>query len=88
MRFLYSRMCRKYPKTIEALNNRHIMYQACQEKLYALEKEGKAFIFAPSNPPKMGTYTMDREVEQQLYDLGIADFNALHEAFNHFMSEL
>lgn len=87
MRFLYTRMCRKYPKTIEALNNRHIMYKACQDKLSELEKEGKAFIFAPSNPPKMSTYTMDREVEQQLYDLGIADFKALHETFNRFLAK-
>lgn len=87
MRFLYTRMCRKYPKTIEALNNRHIMYKACQDKLSELEKEGKAFIFAPSNPPKMSTYTMDRAVEQQLYDLGIADFKALHETFNRFLAK-
>lgn len=87
MRFLYTRMCRKYPRTIEALNNRHLMYQACQDKLHTLEKEGKAFIFAPSNPPKMSTYTMDREVEQQLYDLGIADFQALQKDFDKFMTE-
>lgn len=87
MRFLYTRMCRKYPKTIEALNNRHLMYQACQDKLHALEQEGKAFIFAPSNPPKMSTYTMDRKVEQQLYDLGIADFQALQKDFDKFMTE-
>ena len=51
------------------------MYGKCQQQLYNLEKEGKAFIFAPSNPPKMSTYTMDREVEQQLYDLGMKDFH-------------
>ena len=75
MRFLYSRMCRKFPNTVKALDNRHIMYGKCQKQLFDLEKEGKAFIFAPSNPPKMSTYTMDREVEQQLYDLGMKDFH-------------
>ncbi|MFR5701005.1 MAG: DUF6363 domain-containing protein [Eubacterium ramulus] len=75
MRFLYSRMCRKFPNTVKALDNRHIMYGKCQQQLFDLEKEGKAFIFAPSNPPKMSTYTMDREVEQQLYDLGMKDFH-------------
>lgn len=75
MRFLYSRMCRKFPNTVKALDNRHIMYGKCQKQLFNLEKEGKAFIFAPSNPPKMSTYTMDREVEQQLYDLGMKDFH-------------
>ena len=52
-----------------------VQNQKCQKQLFDLEKEGKAFIFAPSNPPKMSTYTMDREVEQQLYDLGMKDFH-------------
>ena len=52
-----------------------VQNQKCQKQLFNLEKEGKAFIFAPSNPPKMSTYTMDREVEQQLYDLGMKDFH-------------
>lgn len=86
MRFLYSCLCRKYPKTVDALNHRHIMYQACQKQLFELEKEGKAFVFAPSNPPKMGTYTMDRDIEQQLYDLGMKDFNKLHSKLDIFLS--
>lgn len=81
MRFLYSRMCRKFPNTVKALDNRHIMYGKCQQQLFDLEKEGKAFIFAPSNPPKMSTYTMDREVEQQLYDLGMKDFHDAEDRF-------
>ena len=85
MRFLYSRMCRKFPNTVKALDNRHIMYGKCQQQLYNLEKEGKAFIFAPSNPPKMSTYTMDREVEQQLYDLGMKDFHDAEDRFKKFL---
>ena len=85
MPFLYSRMCRKFPNTVKALDNRHIMYGKCQQQLYDLEKEGKAFIFAPSNPPKMSTYTMDREVEQQLYDLGMKDFHDAEDRFKKFL---
>ena len=87
MRFLYSRMCKKYPKTIEALDNRHLMYRESQKKLYDLEAEGRAFIFAPSNPPKMGTYTMKREVEQQLYDLGLSDYAALKDKLAQFLND-
>ncbi len=71
---LYTLLCRKYPKTIEALNNRHIMYGKCQSLTYELEKQGKAFIFAPSKAFKMSTYAMDKEANQALYDLGIADY--------------
>ncbi len=87
MRFLYSRMCKKYPKTIEALDNRHLMYRESQKKLYDLEAEGRALIFAPSNPPKMGTYTMKREVEQQLYDLGLSDYAALKDKLAQFLND-
>ena len=73
MRLFYSTMCRRYPNTVKALNERHLMYAKSQKRLYDLEKNGKAFIFAPSAPPKMSTYTMDRAVEQQLYDLGLQD---------------
>ncbi len=84
-RMIYSRACHKYPKTVEALDNRHIMYRACQEKIFELEKEGKAFLFIPSSPPQMGTYTMKKEIEQQLYDLGIRDFKKMYYDFMKFM---
>ena len=58
-RFIYKRLCRKYPKIIEALDHRHIMYKACQDKMFALEKSGKVFVFAPEHVLGGGTYSMD-----------------------------
>lgn len=87
MRLFYSTMCRKFPNTVRALNERHIMYAKGQKRLYDLEKDGKAFIFAPSAPPKMSTYTMDRAVEQQLYDLGLRDFNTARQQFKSFLQK-
>ncbi len=84
-RMAYSLICHKYPKIVEALDNRHIMYQSCQEKMFELEKEGKAYIFMPTNPPKVGTYTMDREINQKLYDMGIKDFKEQYQDFMKFM---
>ncbi|MDO4478107.1 MAG: patatin family protein [Lachnospiraceae bacterium] len=74
MKPVYSLMCRRYPETVKALNNRHLMYRRCQARQDELEKEGRAFVFAPSNPPKMGTYTRDKTVEEQLYNLGVLDY--------------
>ena len=85
MRLFYSTMCRRFPNTIKALNERHLMYAKSQKRLYDFEKYGKAFIFAPSAPPKMSTYTMDRAVEQQLYDLGLQDFHTAEKALQGFM---
>lgn len=79
MRAVYSLLCRKYPKAVEDMNKRHLMYQECQRRMFELEKEGRCLIFAPSTQIKMSTYTMDGEINQQLYDLGVRDFRAKKE---------
>ncbi len=86
MRFLYSTICRKYPKIIEAIDQRHITYTKNQKEVFDLEKEGKAFVFAPSEPIKVGTYSMDEEIERKLYDLGMKDFADQQDALQQFMS--
>lgn len=85
MRFLYSRLCRKYPKIIEAIDQRHITYAETQKEVFDLEKQGKAFIFAPNEPVKVGTYSMDEETERKLYDLGLKDFANQQETLQQFM---
>ena len=68
-RFIYKRLCRKYPKIIEALDHRHIMYKACQNKMFALEKSGKVFA----------------KEEEAIYEMGIKDFYAQQEKLKAFM---
>ena len=84
-RFIYKRLCRKYPKIIEALDHRHIMYKACQDKMFALEKSGKAFVFAPEHVLGGGTYSMDAKEEEAIYEMGIKDFYAQQEKLKAFM---
>ena len=52
MRFLYSALCRKYPKIIEAIDQRHITYTKNQKEVFDLEKKGEAFIFLPASRSK------------------------------------
>ena len=85
MRILYSSLCRKYPKIIEAIDNRHITYAKNQKEVFDLEKEGKAFVFAPSEAIKVGTYSMNEETERKLYDLGMKDFAERKEELGHFL---
>ena len=85
MRFLYSSLCRKYPKIIEAIDQRHITYRKNLQEVFDLEKAGKAFVFAPSEPVKVGTYSMDEQTERKLYDLGLKDFADQQEALQQFM---
>ena len=85
MRFLYSTLCRKYPKIIEDIDRRHITYRENLQEVVDLEKEGKAFVFAPSEHVKVGTYSMDEKTERILYDLGVKDFSDQEEALKRFI---
>ena len=85
MRFLYSRRCRKYPQIVSAIDRRHLTYNRNLQEVFALEKSGKAFVFAPSQPIKVGTYSVDERAERELYALGLADFSAQKERLKQVM---
>ena len=85
MRFLYSTLCRKYPKIIEDIDRRHITYRENLQEVFDLEKEGKAFVFAPSEHVKVGTYSMDEKTERILYELGVKDFAERQEELKDFL---
>lgn len=86
-KWLYSLVCRKYPKAVQDMNTRHIMYRECQKLMFELETQGRGFIFAPSQALKMSTYAMDKEANQQLYDLGLRDFSESREKLLAFMQD-
>lgn len=76
MRPLYRRVCRKYPNVVKAIDRRHIVYNENLQDVFALEREGTAFVFAASEPIHAGTYSMKEGEERHLYDLGLRDFAA------------
>lgn len=76
MRGLYRRVCRKYPRIVEAIDRRHEVYNDNLRDVFSLEREGTAFVFAASEPIHVGTYSMKEEAERALYDLGLRDFSA------------
>lgn len=84
-RAFYSLACRRYPKIVELLNHRHILYAETFRHVFELEKEGKAFIFAPSRNLPMNTFAMDSAENQKLYELGLQDYAAQRIALLEFM---
>lgn len=72
----YSRLLRKYPRTSQALNERHSNYNHSLVYLEELEAKGRALLFNPSGAVKISTYTRDPRVMQKLYDNGLADGRA------------
>lgn len=61
---------RSYPQLIEAMQNRHILYNKQVEFAEKSEKEGKALIIRPSEKLPIGRLEKNPETLQLVYDLG------------------
>ena len=61
---------RKYPKLIEAMAKRHILYNNQIKYTEDAEKNGSAFIIRPSEKLPIGRLEKDPEVLKAVYDLG------------------
>lgn len=86
-KLFYTMMCHKYPKIIDRLNNRHIKYTKQMKEMFELEKEGKIFLFAPSEHLAMSTYAMDAPGNQALYDLALKDYAKQENDLKKFMEK-
>lgn len=86
MRGLYRQVCRRYPHIVDAIDRRHTVYNQTMRQVFSLEQKGVAFVFAPSEPLHVGTYSMKEKAERELYDLGLRDFSAQKEALEAFLS--
>ena len=61
---------RKYPKMIEAMDNRHLMYNKQLVYVYEAEKAGRALVIRPSEKLPIGHISHDPEEMQHVYDIG------------------
>ena len=61
---------RKYPNMIEAMDNRHIMYNKELAYVYQAESTGRALVIRPEEPLKIGHISHDPEEMQRIYDIG------------------
>lgn len=84
-RGVYSVLCHSYPKIIELLNKRHLNYTKSFDRVFELEAEGKALVFAPSKNLPMSTFAMDEAENRRLYELGLQDYQVLRRRLEAFM---
>lgn len=61
---------RKYPKLIEAMQNRHIVYNQQVKYVAKAEAEQRAFVIRPSETLPIRHMTHDPELMQKVYDMG------------------
>lgn len=64
---------KRYPKFIETLNNRYLMYNNQVEKVIELEKQNKIFVIRPTRKVEISRIERDEEKLQEMYDLGVED---------------
>jgi len=64
---------KKYPKLIEAIENRHIVYNQQLEFLEEQEKLGNVIIIRPSEKPTASSTKKDKEKILETYNLGKKD---------------
>lgn len=67
---VYTEVLKDYPKTIEALNNRHVVYRNSMNILLELEKSGDAMLFFPQNLHGVNLYSRNRPALEKLYHDG------------------
>lgn len=63
----------KYPGFIKKIATRHIRYNEALELISKEEEEGRAFVFRPKKPVKVGRLELDREKMMALYRDGYED---------------
>ena len=61
---------RKYPKMIEAMDKRHLMYNRQLVYVYEAEKAGRALVIRPEASLPIGHISHDPEEMQRVYDIG------------------
>ena len=61
---------RKYPKMVEALRNRHIMYNKQMDELDEIEASGKSIVIRPPEPLGISRTEKNPEELERVYQLG------------------
>lgn len=84
---IINRVCRKYPKIVERLNNRSEDYNRISRELLEEEKEGNLFVIAPKDTYGVGRTEGDWKKMQPLYQEGIDTAREQMEALKAYLYE-
>lgn len=63
----------RYPAFLKKIATRHVRYNAALDKIAEEERAGRAFVFRPKKPVKVGRLEMNKEKMMALYREGYAD---------------
>ena len=77
----------KYPEFVQALQNRHVVYNHSLEVLKEMERAGRAFVIQPDKKLDISRMENNIEVIQQVYDLGGKDARIRMKALKDWMKQ-
>jgi len=78
-------MYRRYPRFIEAIKTRHIMYNRQLEEIEQQEKAGRAFVIRPSKLINIKHAEKNLDVIREVYQLGRDDMLAKMDDLRRFL---
>jgi predicted patatin/cPLA2 family phospholipase len=67
---LVRRKLRKYPKLVEAMADRHLMYNGQMDEIDERERAGAALVIRPPEPLKIGRTEKDPDELERVYQIG------------------
>lgn len=84
---LIRRRYKAYPKFVEALENRHITYNACVDELEESEARKEIFVIRPSKPIKIGRLEKDKDKLMNLYKEGYHDAKMMYQDILDYLNK-
>ena len=85
--FLAKTYYKKYPNLVKAINTRYLKYNDTLDKIKKLEDNGDIFVFRPSRLVDIKRIEKDIEKIQEMYDLGLNDYNIRKEELNKYIQK-
>ena len=77
---------RKYPKVLEALKNRHLMYNSQTEYIFEQEKKGNVFVITPQKSLQISRTEKDPDELERVYQEGRAEANRVLDDVKRFLA--
>lgn len=84
---LVHRRYNQYPNLVEAIINRHQMYNETLELVRELEKQGRALVIRPGRPLKIGRAERNKEKLLALYEYGYNEAKLIERKLKTFINE-
>ncbi len=78
---------RKYPRFVQAMADRHIMYNNELDFVYREETKGSAFVIQPENPVEIARLEKDKVKLKELYNIGYNQAEKIYPQLIEFLDK-